>query len=60
MTDTKALRQRYAEMKQADAARNALLDDLFQRVDDMRKTMERNAFIMVLIDGDCMNVGFIF
>ena len=50
------LRKRYAQAKQADDARNTLLDDLFQKVDDMQKTMERNAFIMVLIDGDGMNV----
>lgn len=52
-----ALRTRYAEAKQADVARNTLLDDLFQKVDDMQKTMDRNAFVMVLIDGDCMNVS---
>jgi len=51
-----ALRKRYAETKHADAARNTLLDDLFQKVDDMQKTMDRNAFVLVLIDGDCMNV----
>ena len=50
------LRKRYAETKQADDARNTLLDDLLQKVDDMQKTMDRNAFIMVLIDGDSMNV----
>ena len=51
-----ALRKRYIEGKQAEEARNTLIDELFQKVDDMQKTMDRNAFIMVLIDGDCMNV----
>jgi hypothetical protein len=50
------LRKRYAEAKQANDARDTLLDDLLQKVDDMQKTMDRNAFIMVLIDGDCMYV----
>jgi len=50
------LRQRHAEAKQADDARNALVEDLLQKVDDLQKTMDRNAFVMVLIDGDCMNV----
>ena len=50
------LRRRYIEAKQADDARNTLIDVLFQKVDDMLKTMERNAFVMVLVDGDCMNV----
>ena len=49
-------RRRCVEAKQADNDRNTLLDDLLQQVDDMQKTVDRNAFIMVLIDGDCMNV----
>jgi len=56
MVDMRALSRRYAEVKQAEVDRNNLLDELFQKVDDMQKTMDRNAFIMVLIDGDCMNV----
>lgn len=48
-----SLRKRLIEVKDADQSRNALLDDLFQMVDDMQKTMDRNAFVMVLIDGDC-------
>ena len=51
------LRQRYAEAQQADDARNTLIEDLLQKVDDMQKTMDRNAFVMVLIDGDSMNVS---
>lgn len=54
------LRKRCAEARQADDARNTLLDDLLQRVDDMQKTMDRNGFVMVLIDGDCMNVRATF
>lgn len=54
------LRKRYAEAKQANDARDTLLDDLLQKVDDMQKTMDRNAFIMVLIDGDCMYVRATF
>lgn len=50
-------RKRYVESKQADEARNVLIEDLLQKVDDMQKTMDRNAFVMVLIDGDCMNVS---
>lgn len=42
--------------REIDDARDALIADLLQKVDDMRKTMERNAFVMVLIDGDNMNV----
>ena len=51
-----ALRQRHAEAKQADDARNNLIEDLLEKVDDMQRTMDRNAFVMVLVDGDCMNV----
>jgi len=58
MANTDLLRMRYVEAKQADLARSTLLDDLFQKVDDMQKTMDRNAFVMVLADGDCMNVRF--
>jgi hypothetical protein len=47
------LRRRFIEVRQADHTRKNLLDDLFQKSDDMQKTMDRNAFIMVLIDGDC-------
>lgn len=50
-------RRRYLEAKQADDARNTLIEDLLQKVDDMQKTMERNAFVLVLIDGDNMNVS---
>ena len=50
-------RKRYIEAKHADDARNALIECLLQNVDDMQKTMDRNAFVMVLIDGDCMNVS---
>lgn len=50
------LRQRHAQAKQADEARNSLIEDLLQKVADMQKTMDRNAFVLVLIDGDCMNV----
>ena len=56
MVNIDALRKRYIEAKQADDARNTLIEALFQKVGDMQKTMDRNAFIMVLIDGDCMNV----
>lgn len=49
------LRQRHAQAKQADEARNSLIEDLLQKVADMQKTMDRNAFVLVLIDGDCMN-----
>lgn len=49
-------RERHATAKQADDARNNLIEDLLQKVDDMQKVMDRNAFVMVLIDGDCMNV----
>jgi len=58
MADIRALAKRYADAKQAEVDRNTLLDELFQKVDDMQKTMDRNAFVMVLIDGDCMNVRF--
>jgi hypothetical protein len=50
------LRQRHAEAKHADDARNNLIEDLLEKVDDMQRTMDRNAFVIVLIDGDCMNV----
>jgi hypothetical protein len=60
MVNMDMLRKRYAEAKQANDARDTLLDDLLQKVDDMQKTMDRNAFIMVLIDGDCMNVRATF
>ncbi|KIW22014.1 uncharacterized protein PV07_12588 [Cladophialophora immunda] len=48
------LRRRIIDVRRADHARNSLFDDLVQKLDDMQKTMDRNAFIMVLIDGDCM------
>ena len=47
------LHRRLTEVRAADHTRNTLLDDLFRKLDDMQKTMDRNAFIMVLIDGDC-------
>ncbi len=56
MANMDALSKRYADAKLADTARNTLLDDLFQKVVDMQKVMDRNAFVIVLIDGDCMNV----
>jgi hypothetical protein len=56
MINLDELRRRHAESKQAEDARNALLEDLLQTVDDMQKQMDRNAFVMVLIDGDSMNV----
>ena len=49
MVNMDALRKRHAEAKQADDTRKTLLDDLLQKVDDMQKTLDRNAFIMVLI-----------
>ena len=57
MATVELLRRRRAEVQQAEDARNTLLDDLLQKVDDMQKTMDRNAFVMVLIDGDCMTVS---
>lgn len=56
MSEYNSFRRRYAEVRAADDARNALIVDLLQQVDDMQKTMERNAFVLVLIDGDNMNV----
>lgn len=53
------LRQRYDAVKLADNARNALLEDLLRKVDSQQKTMDRNAFALVLIDGDCMNVSIL-
>lgn len=50
------LRQRYDAVKLADDSRNALLEDLLRKVDEQQKIMDRNAFALVLIDGDCMNV----
>lgn len=51
------LHQRYDEVKQADVARNTLIEDLLQKVDGMQKAMDRNSFVMVLIDGDSMPVS---
>ncbi|KAJ9606162.1 hypothetical protein H2200_009123 [Cladophialophora chaetospira] len=48
-----ALYKRLTEVRAADHKRDALLDDLFRKMDDMQKTMDRNAFTLVLIDGDC-------
>ncbi|EXJ70670.1 uncharacterized protein A1O5_05660 [Cladophialophora psammophila CBS 110553] len=48
------LRKQYMELKKADEARNNLIETLFRKIDNMQKTMDRNAFIMVLIDGDNM------
>lgn len=45
------------EVRRGDHVRNTLLDDLFRKLDDMQKTMDRNAFTMVLIDGDCTLVS---
>ena len=47
------LRSRLIQVRAAETQRNTLLDDLFRKLDDMQKTMDRNAFTMVLIDGDC-------
>lgn len=53
------LRQRYAAARDAEELRNRLIEDLLQRMSDMQKTMDRNAFVLVLIDGDCMIVSFL-
>lgn len=60
MMNMDMIRKRCAEAKQANDACDTLLDDLLQKVDDMQKTMDRNAFILVLIDGDGMNVRATF
>lgn len=52
-----SLRARFQEAKQADDARNTFIEELLQKVGDMQKTMDRNAFVLVLIDGDGMNVS---
>lgn len=36
MADMRALSKRCAELKQAEVDRNNLLDELFQKVDDMQ------------------------
>lgn len=51
-----SFRARFEEVKGADAARTKLIEDLIGKVDDLEKTMDRNAFVLVLIDGDGMNV----
>lgn len=51
-----SFRGRFEEVQVADAARTKLIEDLLTKVDDMEKTMDRNAFVLVLIDGDGMNV----
>lgn len=51
------LRRRYVDAQEADQARNSLIEDLLQRVGDLQKQMDRHGFVLVLIDGDCMNVS---
>lgn len=46
-------------MQEADTARTRLIEDLLNKVDDLEKTMDRNAFVLVLIDGDGMNVSIV-
>lgn len=57
MANMDRFRQQYAAAKNADDNRNALIEELLQTVGNLEKTMERNAFILVLIDGDNMNVS---
>lgn len=52
-----AYHKRFAEARLADDVRNKLIEDLLRKVDDMQKTMDRNTFSLVLIDGDGMNVS---
>lgn len=50
-------RLRRAEVRQADDARNALIDDLLRELNNLQKIMDRNAFVLVLIDGDSLQVS---
>ena len=50
------LRKCGEELKRIDESRNELIDDLLRQLNDVQKTMDSNAFVMVLIDGDSMNV----
>lgn len=50
-------RRRLQDVQEADIVKNKLIEDLLNKVDDMEKTMDRNAFVLVLIDGDGMNVS---
>ncbi|KIW34987.1 uncharacterized protein PV07_01714 [Cladophialophora immunda] len=54
MDSLNSLVQQHLECKKADEARNTFIGRLIQKIDNMQKAMDRNAFIMVLIDGDNM------
>lgn len=54
-----SFRRRFEEVQEADSARMKLIEDLLHKVDDLEKTMDRNAFVLVLIDGDGMNVSIL-
>ena len=51
-----AFDKRYATVRHADDVRNNLIEDLLKEVKGLRKTMDRNPFVLVLLDGNCMNV----
>lgn len=52
-------RRRFAEVQDADTARTRLIEDLITKIHDMEKMQERDSFVLVLIDGDGMNVSIL-
>ena len=53
-----ALRQKHTLVKQADDERNLFIEELLLKIDGMQKKIDRSSFVLVLIDGDCMNVCY--
>lgn len=51
-----AFRRRYTEVAKANKDRDNLLNDLLQALDDVHKAIESNAFVLVLIDGNSLQV----
>ena len=53
-----SLGKRYDELKIVNDSRDRVVDELFQMLNDVNMKVERNSFVVVLIDGDHMKVSF--
>lgn len=51
-----ALRKRYDDLKLAEDSRDRVVTDLFEMSNEMNMKVERNSFVVALIDGDHMKV----
>lgn len=51
-----ALRKKYDDLKIVEDSRDKVVEELFKKLNDMTMTVERNSFVVVLIDADHMKV----